>query len=135
MATVADHRAVPLEAVRELARDESERTSLRQVAAASGVGRTTLHKFLSGETSPHPRIRRLLALWYLRERSAVMDAAVIAAYAGAVELLLGALTAESRRKAWGELIDALESLYESSGVALPAGLAALRERGPEAPTA
>lgn len=134
MATVTDYRAVPLDALREFARDQSERTSLRQVAATSGVGRTTLHKFLQGETTPHPRIRRLLALWYLRERSAVLDAVVLEAYSGALELLLGALPEESREGAWKDMLDLLNHVYQASGVPLPAGLAALRDRIPAAAT-
>lgn len=61
-----DYRRVPVEDLRRFAQDETELTSIRHVAAEVGIGRTTLHKFVAGETMPHPRVRRLLAMWYLR---------------------------------------------------------------------
>lgn len=63
-----DHRSVPLDVLREFVRSQAELASLRAVAEASGVGRTTLRNFLYKGTTPHPRIRRTLALWYLAER-------------------------------------------------------------------
>jgi hypothetical protein len=60
------YRKVHVEELRRFVQDETELTSIRRVAAEVGIGRTTLHKFVAGETIPHPRVRRLLAIWYLR---------------------------------------------------------------------
>jgi hypothetical protein len=38
---------------------------VRAVAEKVGLGRTTMQKFIRGETQPHPRVRRLAALAYL----------------------------------------------------------------------
>lgn len=60
-----EHRAVPLYLLREFYMDMVELTSLRDVASAAGIRRSTLRNFVAG-TIPHPRIRRLLALYYLQ---------------------------------------------------------------------
>jgi hypothetical protein len=126
---VTDYRTIPLEALREFARDESERSSLRQVAAEVGLGRSTLHKFIQQRTSPHPRVRRLLALWYLRERAAAADRAAVEAFAGAAELLVGAFPEASREDARRELVEFVERLYPRHGLPAPGALLALREGG------
>lgn len=59
-------RAAEPAVLRAYAQAETERSSMRVVAERIGMGRTTLYSFLAG-TNPHPRVRRLLALWYLRE--------------------------------------------------------------------
>lgn len=53
--------------------DWVERSSIRAVSMGVGLGRTTLHKFVAGGTNPHPRVRRLLALGYLRGQSGGAD--------------------------------------------------------------
>jgi hypothetical protein len=64
-------RAISLEAIRTFALAACERSSVREIGEQIGVGRTTLHNFVRGITMPHPRIRRLLALWYVRAAGAV----------------------------------------------------------------
>jgi hypothetical protein len=59
--------AVPVEVLRRHFRDRADRSSVRAVAEALDVGRTTLHTFLAGESAPHMRTRRLLAIAYLKE--------------------------------------------------------------------
>lgn len=61
-----EHRAVPLYLLREFYMDMVELTSLRSVASAAGITRSTLHKFVADGSVPHPRTRRLLALYYLQ---------------------------------------------------------------------
>lgn len=61
----ADYRSVRIETLREHFQEQVEITSLRAVAQRAGVGRTTLFKFLRGATTPHPRVKRALALLYL----------------------------------------------------------------------
>lgn len=123
-----DHRAVPLETLREFARDESERSSLRQVAAAVGVGRTTLQNFIQAETSPHPRVKRLVALWYLKQTTRSEEEESAEAYATALDLLVGALPVERRGEARRTLIEIVERVHGLLGVPLPAGLLAVKER-------
>lgn len=88
-------RAIPLEAMRTFALTEAGRTSLRVLAERVGVGRTTLRGFLYDDRKPHPRVRRLLAMWYVREAGAVE--------VDACETLLLALPADRRHDALAEL--------------------------------
>lgn len=125
-----EYRAVSVETLREFARDRAELTSVRQVAAEVGLGRTTLHNFISGDTTPHPRVRRLLALWYLREKDN-QKAFSPADFASALTILLGELPAEQRAQATAALVDRIAALYASVGVAMPPGLAALRQGDPD----
>lgn len=96
-------RAIPLDTLRAFVLAESERSSLRGVAERSGVGRTTLHHFLYRGTRPHPRIRRLLALYYTREAGPAADAS-------ACEVLLSGLPADRRADAVAELLAFLRDL-------------------------
>ena len=73
-------RAAEPAVLRAYAQAETERSSMRAVAERIGMGRTTLYNFLAG-ANPHPRVRRLLALWYLRETGGVqVDADACAAH-------------------------------------------------------
>lgn len=118
-------RDVPIEDVRELARDRAEQSSLRHLAPEIGVGHSTLHNFLNG-AAPHPRVRRLLALWYLRETGAAGDEQeTLTPYTSALEVLLGGVPAAARNRATGELLDVLDRGY---GTAKPSWLQALRDR-------
>lgn len=126
-----EYRAVSVETLREFARDRAELTSVRQVAAEVGLGRTTLHNFISGDTTPHPRVRRLLALWYLREKDKQQKGFAPADFASALAILLDELPAEQRAEATATLVDRIAALYASVGVAIPPGLAALRQGDPD----
>lgn len=128
MATGADHKSVPLDVLREFTREEAERTSLRHVAARVGLGRTTVQKFVAGETTPHPRVRRRLALWYLSEQAAASGGAAAEAYGAALDVLVGPLPPALRRATALALVDAVEQAYAAHGAPMPAGLAAARER-------
>jgi hypothetical protein len=121
-----EHRAVPVEAMRRFAQDQAELTSIRQVAAEIGLGRTTLHKFVAGETMPHPRVRRLLALWYLRRQGhAAGDDVAVRPYASALQILLGGVPEDVRERTTAEVLDVLERGYATAGEP-PAWLDALR---------
>jgi hypothetical protein len=61
-------RAIPLEALREWYTDRVELSSVRDVSIQAGIGRTTLQNFLNRVSNPHIRIRRRLALYYLKHR-------------------------------------------------------------------
>lgn len=90
-------RAVPLHTLREFALAETERSSLRGVAERSGVGRTTLRGFLHEGRKPHPRVRRLLALWYWSETGGMEVSA------DACEVLLSAFPVDRRDAAVAEM--------------------------------
>lgn len=124
-----DHRAVPVETLREFARDRAELSSVRQVAAEVGLGRTTLHNFISEDTTPHPRVRRLLALWYLREKEKEEAALSPETYSAALAILLRGVPAEQRAQARAALIERIAALHANAGVRLPLGLAELQEKG------
>lgn len=123
-----DHRAVPLEVLREFARDQSERTSLRHVATMLGLGRTTLQKFIGAETTPHPRVRRKIALWYLEaERGdAAGSPRAPSPYGSAVDTLLDGIDQARHDDARAELLDAIAALHAAHGSGPPAWLAELR---------
>lgn len=96
---------MPLDTLRERAQAESERSSVGDVAARISVGRTTLHNFVNGITRPHPRIRRLLALWHLRETGGEH------ADAEAGEALLMFIPDEQRGAAVAELQHVIRALH------------------------
>lgn len=130
MTTHINPRDVPIDAVRELARDHAERTSLRQLAPEIGLGHSTLHNFLSG-AAPHPRVRRLLGLWYLRVTGGSAEEFTIRPYAAAIDVLLSEVPEAVRDRARADLLGVLERGYRASGVEAPGWLAALRAREAE----
>lgn len=121
-----DHRSVPVEVLREFVRDQSELSSVRQVAAEIGLGRTTLHSFLAGETTPHPRVRRLIALWYLQKVQETGELEAVRPYAAALEILLSHIPPERRRAAEQEVLDALAQTHAQSNTTPPRWLELLR---------
>src|SRR5690349_12124600 len=126
-----DHRAVPVETLREFARDRAELSSVRQVAAEVGLGRTTLHNFIYENTTPHPRVRRLLALWYLREKEKEKAEISPETYTSALGVLFGDLPSLDRAQAMATLVESVAAMYENMGVPLPPGLADLRKKPAE----
>lgn len=60
-------RRVPVELLRRWCQDRVELSSVRDVATRAGVGRNTLSQFVLGETIPHPRVQRLLAIHMVAE--------------------------------------------------------------------
>jgi hypothetical protein len=124
-----DHRAVPVETLRAFARDRAELSSVRQVAAEVGLGRTTLHNFISEDTTPHPRVRRLLALWYLGEKAKAENTPSPQTYASALAVLLEGVPAEQQAHAMASLIERIATMHADAGVPLPPGLAELQNRG------
>jgi hypothetical protein len=122
-----DYRTVPVEAIRRFAQDETELTSIRHVAAEVGLGRTTLHKFVAGETMPHPRVRRLLALWYLRRHDQAAEDETVRPYATALGILLACVPDEVRMGAAEDVLNVLER-HAVTGGERPPWMDALRTR-------
>lgn len=133
-----DHRTVPLEVLREFARSQAEVTSIRLVAEDAGVGRSTLHKFVTGGTTPHPRVRRLLALWYLRRVSGIDETELVRPYVSALEVLIGDVPEPVRGRAAIAVLGDVERAYAESVEEVPRWVGVLRGRlsrsaGPGAP--
>ena len=123
-----DHRAVPLEVVREFARTRTELSSIRLVAEDAGVGRSTLHKFIAAGTMPHPRVRRLLALWYLRRLEGVDEMELVRPFASALGILLGDVPGTSQERVRLSILDSIEEGCTAVGEEGPRWVAVLRAR-------
>lgn len=112
-----DHRAVPLEVLRDFVRSQTELSSIRQVAAEVGLGRTTLNAFINAETNPHPRVRRVLALWYLQKLEQAPDIDVARPYVSALAILLADVPDDRKSEAEQGLLDLLERTHAAAGAA------------------
>lgn len=123
-----DHRTVPVEVLREFARYQAELSSIRLVAEEVGVGRSTLHKFITAGTTPHPRVRRLLALWYLRRLDGIDETELVRPYLSALNILIGGVQEPSRGPVTTGVLDAVDRGYTASGEETPRWLSALLTR-------
>jgi hypothetical protein len=123
-----DHRTVPLEVLREFARSQAELSSIRLVAEDAGVGRSTLHKFITAGTMPHPRVRRLLGLWYLRRLEGFDETELVRPYVSALETLVGDVPEPSRGRVTTDVLDSVDRGYSASGEETPRWVQALRTR-------
>jgi hypothetical protein len=123
-------RDLPLDVVREMARDRTERTSIRQVASEMTIGASTLHNFLRG-AEPHPRVRRVLAEWYSRETTKRGAEYHDSAYTSALQVLLGALPNDRRATAADDVLSAIEQAHLRNGTPLPWWLRRLRAAAAE----
>jgi hypothetical protein len=84
------YRKIPLEVLRGFYSDQVELSSLTQVAARIGVGKSTLHGFLTG-AKPHRRTLRFLGLHYLKARDTSPQSEALQCIAGNDEELRGAV--------------------------------------------
>lgn len=123
-----DHRTVPLEVLREFARSQAELSSIRLVAEDASVGRSTLHKFITAGTVPHPRVRRLLALWYLRRVSGIDEVELVRPYVSALGVLFGDVPEPSRGRATTAVLDTVDRAYADAGEEPPRWVNVLRTR-------
>ena len=113
MTLYQDYRSIPVEVLRDFARVQAETTSIRSAADEAGIGRTTFHKFVLGRTSPHPRVRRLLGLWYLRKHAEAPDIDVVRPYLSALSVLLSGLP--DQQAAQMDVAATLATLYRPHG--------------------
>ena len=123
-----DHRTVPLEVLREFVRSQTELSSIRLVAEDAGVNRSTVHKFITAGTTPHPRVRRLLGLWYLRRLNGFDEMELIRPYVSALEVLCGDVPGSSRGRTMLAVLDDVEQAYANAGEEAPRWVKALRTR-------
>lgn len=133
-----EHREVPAEVLREFARQQVESSSIRLAAQAAGVGRTTMHKFIYAGTTPYPRVRRLLVLWYIRQVAGVEEVEGIHPCKYALRLLLSHVPRRSRHRVAAEMLSILERGYADAGEVTPVWVTMLctgeldGPRGPDA---
>jgi hypothetical protein len=107
---VTSHRSVDLEEMRTWYSKQADHWSLRIVAAAAGVGRTTLRNIVAVGTRPHPPVRRLLALHYL---------AHVERDAPDVESILCAIPTANRAAAAARLTYQIARIHTDYGVDPP----------------
>lgn len=122
-----------IDRIRDHARAEAARTSLRRVAKAAGVKVGATKKFIDGSV-PYERNARAWKRWYARElrdgRAATGDDTLPAADAALVlDLLLWGLPPERRPAALAETVGFLRELYRRHEHEAPAWV---RELGPPA---
>jgi hypothetical protein len=113
MTLLADYRGVPLEVLRDFAHSRAAMTSIRAIADEAGIGRSTMHKFMLGRTDPQPRVRRLLALWYLRTLAEAEIIDVVRPYLSAMGVLLSGIPQHERDGATADLAGALSTIYDA----------------------
>lgn len=107
-----DYRDIPLEVLRDFALTRSEMTSIRRAAEEAGVSHSAFHQFVRADTKrPHPRIRRLIGLWYLARGSEVPDVDAVRPYRAALSVLLSELPDADRRQAESEVVATLCGAY------------------------
>ncbi len=121
-------RAIPVEQLRRWYQDQCELTSIRHVCNAVGIGRTTLHKFVAGETIPHPRIRRMLALYYVSRTGLAEPDDDGGVAESAVGLLSRFFPPKNQRRMRVALLDRMEDEFRAAGCEVPGWLPRVRER-------
>ena len=84
------YRDVSVETLREFYTDQIEGSSIIQVAARAGLGKTTLQSFLRG-AKPYPRTHRTLAMYYLHAQETGPREEALRVLAGDDHELHGAL--------------------------------------------
>lgn len=125
-----DHRDVPLEVLREAVRSYAEMTSIRAVGEDAGVSRSAVHKFIRvATTTPHPRTRRLLALWYLRRQHGMDELEWLRPFVSALDVLLSEAPEPDRDSVTLALLAGVERGFANVGMPTPPRwVAVLHER-------
>jgi hypothetical protein len=123
-----DHREVPLEVLREFVRSYAELSTIRAVADDAGVSYKAVYQFIKAGTTPIPRNRRLLALWYLRRRGGLDDFEILRPYMAALGLLLGGTPEPDRDSVTLAMLAGLERGFVNVGLPPPRWMAVLHER-------
>ncbi|MFL5386890.1 MAG: hypothetical protein ACJ8GN_30725 [Longimicrobiaceae bacterium] len=124
---MADVRDPELAFLIGAARRAVERSSIRTVAAESGISHGGLHNLIAGDTRViyGVTIKKLRA-WYLREWAACGDGLTPEAAAYLVNQLVASIQDDGERHGAAlELVSALERIYANSGTPRPAWLGAV----------
>ncbi len=114
---------VDLEVLRAFARERVETASVRKIAADVGCNPSTLHKFITTESVPYPRLRRLLTGWYHAEASpAPKVGPETSAHVAGIALLTAHISPGLRPAAGRALLSALAHFHASTGTPAPGWL-------------
>lgn len=124
-----EHRLVPLEGLREFTRSRVELSSIRDVAEEVNVGRSTIHKFLKGST-PHPRVRRLLGLWYLRQEDGIGETELMRPYLRVFDTLLSEVPESAYVGITAGVLASVERGCLDHGAEVPRWVMVMRDRLP-----
>jgi hypothetical protein len=110
-------------------RQAVKRSSIRAVAAQSGLSPGGVHNLVTGSTRRcvYGKTINKLRAWYLREWAAGGDGLSSEAASYLVRQLLAPIRAEERAGAGLELVSALERIYASRGTPRPAWLHSVRD--------
>jgi len=124
-----------MERIREYAREQVARTSLRKVAARAGVKVGATKKFIDGSV-PYERNARAWKKWYLRDlkdgRAAEPDPSLPTPdAAGAIQMLLWPLSAADRNAAFPEVVAAFRDVFQRRSRTPPAWVAELADEAGE----
>ena len=108
-----------IDRIRDYARAQVAKTSLRKVAKRAGVKVGATKKFIDGST-PYERNARLWKKWYLRETreglaEAPDDALPTPDAVAALEMLLISLPEERRGAGFREALEAFRRIYAGLG--------------------
>ncbi len=109
------HRVVPVDLLREAARQRVEETSLRSVAAETRMSYTALRHFLRGSEPYSDNLRRLTE-WYL---STAQVAIPVEASELAMRLLIGRLPEPEQSKAREEVVEVVRRYFKQVGLDAP----------------
>ncbi|HLM68414.1 MAG TPA: hypothetical protein VK358_12835 [Longimicrobium sp.] len=120
-----------MEVLREFVRSYAELSSIRHVADDAGVGRSTVHQFITASTTPQPRVRRLLALWYLRRLNGGVDeVTLLRPYRAALAVLLADVPEPSRDRVTADVLGSIGRGFTSVEEAVPGWIDVLLRRTP-----
>ena len=95
---------------------------------SAGVSRSTVHNFITAGTTPQPRCRRLLALWYLRRLKGVDELELIRPYVSALDVLLADVPAASLRNVTLTLLRGITEGFSAEDEEAPRWLDVVRRR-------
>lgn len=119
----AELRGVPLDTLREWYADQVEQQTIRAVAEESGINSSALRSFLQGK-NPHPRVRRSLAIYFVRVSGLVTPAA----RADALAVLASGLPEPEQDRLSREVLGMLAEAHTRNGT-VPDWLSAMLAEG------
>lgn len=114
-----------VDVIRRAAERACEASSLRAVAAQTGMMPMGLRGFIHGPGKPQERTLRKMNLWYAQYAASAPPEGEDDARTAMV-ILTGLYPRAWRPRAAGRLLDALEAAFRDGGMELPAWIAVLR---------
>jgi hypothetical protein len=109
---------VPIEALRQAARERVEATSLRTAAAEIGMSFRGLEGFVKG-SFPHPATVRKLTDWYVKRVASEESAVSPDVAQAALSILIQHLPAAGRSEAEEQVVQLLNGLTTAKELPLP----------------